>query len=72
MNWRGKPLVTHETIVNLIAATKTKTGLKVKAELDGAVYPKGIKVTDEELKKIQIKRDEFHGEWNYSILPACT
>ena len=71
MNWRGKPLVTHETIVNLIAATKTKTGLKVKAELDGAVYPKGIKVTDEELKKIQIKRDEFHGEWNYSILPAC-
>lgn len=71
MNWRGKPLVTHETIVNLIAATTTKTGLKVKAELDGAVYPKGIKVTDEELKKIQIKRDEFHGEWNYSILPAC-
>ncbi len=70
MNWRGKPLVTHETIVNLIAATTTKKGLKIRAELDSAHYPKGIKVTDEELAAIQIKRDEFHGEWNYSILPA--
>lgn len=70
MNWRGKPLVSHETIVNLIAATTTRKGLKVRAELDSSHYPKGIKVTDEELKAIQIKRDEFHGEWNYSILPA--
>jgi hypothetical protein len=71
MNWRGKPLVSHEAIVNLIAATTTRKGLKVRAELDSSHYPKGIKVTDEELKAIQIKRDEFHGEWNYAILPAC-
>ena len=70
MNWRGKPLVSHETIVNLIAATTTTKGLKVRAEIDSAHYPKGIKVTDEELEAIQIKRDEFHGEWNYSILPV--
>ena len=70
MNWRGKPLISHETIVNLIAATTIRKGLKVRAELDSSHYPKGIKVTDEELKAIQIKRDEFHGEWNYAILPA--
>ena len=70
MNWRGKPLVSHETIVNLIAATTTRKGLKVRAELDSAHYPKGIKVTDKELKAIQLERDEFHGEWNYSILPT--
>jgi len=70
MNWRGKPLVSHETIVNLIAATTTRKGLKVLAELDSSLYPKGIKVSDDELKAIQIKRDEFHGEWNYSILPV--
>ncbi len=70
MNWRGKPLVSHETIVNLIAATKTRKGLKVRAELDSSQYPTGIKVTDKELKAIQIKCDEFHGEWNYAILPA--
>jgi len=72
MNWRGKPLVSHETIVNLIAATTTRKGLKVRAELDSSLYPKGIKVTDKELKAIHIKRDEFHGEWNYSILSACS
>jgi len=71
MNWRGKPLVSHETIVNLIAATTTKKGLKVRADLDSSLYPKGIKITDNELKTIHIKRDEFHGEWNYSILPSC-
>ncbi len=69
MNWRGKPLISHETIVNLIAATTTKKGLKVKAELDSGHYPKGIKVTDEELEAVCIFRDDFHGEWNYSILP---
>ncbi len=72
MNWRGKPLVSHETIVNLIAATTTRKGLKVRAELDSSDYPKGIKVTDDELNAIQIEREEFHGEWNYSILPVCT
>lgn len=70
MNWRGKPLVSHEVIVNLIAATRTRKGLKVRAELDPRPYPKGIKVTDEEFAAIRISRDEFHGEWNYSITPS--
>jgi len=71
MNWRGKPLVSHETIVNLIAATTTKNGLKVRAVLDSSLYPKGITITDNELKTIHIQRDKFHGEWNYSILSSC-
>ena len=70
MNWRGQPLVSHEVIVNLIAATTTRKGLKVRAELDPKQYPKGIKVTDEELAAIRIVRDEFHGEWNYTIMPS--
>jgi hypothetical protein len=70
MNWRGQPLVSHEVIVNLIAATTTRKGLKVSAELDSKPYPKGIKVTDEEFAKIHILRDEFHGEWNYTIMPS--
>lgn len=69
MNWRGKPLVSHEAIVNLIAATTTRKGLKVRAELDSGLYPTGIKVTDEELETVQILREDFHGEWNYSIVP---
>lgn len=70
MNWRGQPLVSHEVIVNLIAATTTRKGLKVRAELDSKPYPKGIKVTDEEFAAIRILRDEFHGEWNYTITPS--
>lgn len=66
-NWRGKPLVSHEVIVNLIASTKTSKGLKVKCQLDENKYPKGIKVSDEELAKVNIEYDSFHGEWNYSI-----
>lgn len=69
LNWRGQPLVSHEVIVNLIAATTTRKGLKVQAEIDPALYPKGIKVTDEEFATIQIARDNFHGEWNYVISP---
>ena len=69
MNWRGKPLISHEVIVNLIAATTTRTGLKIEAELDANIYPTGIQVTDEELEKIQIERADFHGEWNYTIIP---
>ncbi len=69
MNWRGKPLFSHEVIVNLIAGTTTRTGLKIEAELDTNVYPKGIQVTDEELEKVQIQRANFHGKWNYTILP---
>jgi hypothetical protein len=68
-NWRGRPLVSHEVIIKLIANTATQAGLKIRAELDVGTYPTGIKVTDEELAAINLKRDKFHGEWNYSILP---
>jgi hypothetical protein len=68
-NWRGKPLVSHEVIVNLIASTTTRTGLTVKCQIDTNKYTKGIKVTDEELRQANIIRDEFHGEWNYTIHP---
>lgn len=69
MNWRGEPLISHEVIVNLIAATTTRTGLKIEAELDANIYPTGVQVTDQELEKIQIERADFHGEWNYTIVP---
>jgi hypothetical protein len=69
MNWRGKPLVSHQVIVQLIGSTTTETGLKVCCELDVNLYPKGIKVSDEEMLAINITRDEFHGEWNYTISP---
>lgn len=68
-NWRGRPLVSHEVIVNLIGATTTTKGLKVQAQVDKGKYPTGIKVSDEELSQVKIKPDEFHGEWNYSICP---
>jgi hypothetical protein len=68
-NWRGKPLVSHEVIVNLIAATKTRTGLHVKSQLDTRAYPKGIKVSDAEFATIRLHPDAFHGDWNYSINP---
>ena len=68
-NWRGKPLISHEVIVNLIAATTTKKGLRVQCRLDTNLYPSGIKVADEEMAKINIQRDSFHGEWNYIICP---
>jgi hypothetical protein len=71
-NWRGKPLVSHAVIVNLIASTTTKEGLKVQCELDTNSYPKGIKVSDEELACINLQRDSFHGEWNYTISPHST
>ena len=70
MNWRGKPLISQEVIVNLIASTTTQTGLKIEAEIDTNLYPKGLRVTDEELKKINIQKANFHGEWNYTILPS--
>jgi hypothetical protein len=68
-NWRGKPLVTHQVIVNLIAATTTKSGLQVRSEIDPRAYASGRKVTDAELATVDIRRDEFHGEWNYEIHP---
>jgi hypothetical protein len=66
-NWRGKPLVSHKVIVQLIAATTTKTGLKVRCELDENIYPAGVKVSDAELEAVNLTRHEFHGEWNYTI-----
>jgi hypothetical protein len=68
-NWRGKPLVSHQIIVNLIAATTTKTGLRVRAEVDPGKYPKGVKVFNKKVAAIRLERDKFHGEWNYTILP---
>jgi len=70
LNWRGKPLISHEVIVNLIGSTTNRDGLHIRAELDTAVYPTGLKVTDEELGKINLTADSFHGEWNYTIAPA--
>ena len=69
MNWRGRPLVSHEVIVKLIGETTTSTGLEVKAQLDKRRYPVKVKVTDEEMKMVKIKPHNFHGEWNYSINP---
>lgn len=68
-NWRAKPLVSLEVIVNLIANTKTEKGLKIKAKEDKKNYAKGIKITDEEMEKIKLKRNTFRGKWNYTILP---
>ena len=69
-NWRATPLVSYRVIVDLIAATTTKTGLKVHCELDERKYPKGIAVSDADMASLNIKRAEFHGEWNYTIAPA--
>ena len=68
-NWRGKPLVSHQVIVQLIGATTTDTGLKVYCELDANLYPKGIKVTEREMQTINIARHDFHGAWNYTVSP---
>ena len=69
--WRGKPLISRETVVELIAATTTKAGLKVRCELDARIYPKGIKVDDAEMATLNIKGDAFHPEWNYTISPRA-
>ncbi len=68
-NWRGKPLISFEVIVNLIAATTTAKGLKVHAQLDDRPYPAGTQIDDQELAEVRLKRDKFHGEWNYEIHP---
>ena len=68
-NWRAKPLVSYRVIVDLIAATTTKTGLTVRCEIDENLYPKGVKVSDAEMAAINIVRHEFHGDWNYTIAP---
>jgi hypothetical protein len=68
-NWRGKPLISHEVIVSLIAATTTQKGLHVECGLDKKIYQKGIKISDNELKEVNIAIEKFHGEWNYTIKP---
>ena len=71
-NWRGKPLISHAVIIKLIAATRTKAGLKVRARLDTNSYREGIKVSRAELENVRLRPDSFHGDWNYTILPHPT
>jgi hypothetical protein len=71
-NWRGRPLISYQTIVDLIAHTKTKTGLKIKARLTRRRYPTGIKVEDSAMEELNLKHAAFHPDWNYSLLPQCT
>lgn len=68
-NWRGRPLVSHEVVVNLIQNTTTRTGLRVQAALDTAHYPTKLQVSDDQLSDVYLTRNHFHGEWNYSITP---
>ena len=68
-NWRGRPLADYRTIVELISATTSTAGLTVRCQLDENLYPAGIKVSDEEMAELNILRDDFHGEWNYTINP---
>ena len=70
MNWRGRPLTSHQVIVDLISATTTRTGLKVRAQLDQGYYPIGIKVTDKQVAAVPITKHDFHGDWNYTIRAA--
>lgn len=69
LNWRGRPLISHEVIISLIANTTTNAGLKIRAELDDGSYPTGIKVSNEELAGLALEKNNFHGEWNYVLLP---
>jgi hypothetical protein len=69
MNWRGRPLTSHQFIVNTIAATTTRTGLTVRAELDPGSYPAGVKVSDEQMAALPMDRHDWHGDWNYTLHP---
>ena len=69
MNWRGKPLVSLAAIVSLIGATTTQGGLRVRSEVDPGLYPKGVKVTDQQMETLNLEPHAFHGEWNYTIRP---
>jgi hypothetical protein len=70
LNWRGRPLTSHQIIVDLISATSTATGLTVRDELDNGTYPTGIKYTRKQIDTLSITRHDFHGEWNYTVSPA--
>jgi hypothetical protein len=69
MNWRGTPLTSHQTVVNLIGAVTTTTGLKVHAELDNRDYPIGVRISDADMDALPIHRHKWHGEWNYTLNP---
>jgi transposase len=69
MNWRGRPLVSVATIVSLIAATQTTTGLRIRSEIDQRTYAKGVRITDEQMARLNLERHAFHGDWNYTIHP---
>jgi hypothetical protein len=74
MNWRGRPLTSHEVVVQTIAATTTRTGLRVKAVLDEGTYPTGLRITDRQMRELlrrHISRHEFHGDWNYDVHPTA-
>jgi transposase len=68
-NWRGKPLISHQVIIDLIAATTTTTGLTVKSKIDTNTYQRGLKVSDQQMAELQLRREKFHGDWNYRLLP---
>ena len=70
MNWRGRPLTSHEAVIELIGATTTRQGLRIHAELDPGTYPTGLQVSDAELDAVPLTRHDFHGEWNYTLTPA--
>jgi hypothetical protein len=70
MHWRGKPLVNLATIVSLIGSTHSRSGLRVRSELDRGRYPAAVKVTDAQLATVWLERHRFHGDWNYTIHPV--
>jgi len=72
MNWRGKPLFSLATIVNLIGSTTTRSGLRIRSEIDHGTYPKGVKISKAQMESLTLERHEFHGDWNYTIRPQST
>lgn len=70
MNWRGKPLISHQVIISLIAASRTGSGRNVHVRLDEAEYSKGIKITDKQLEDVNLHGHAFHPEWNYTVSPS--
>ena len=72
MNWRGRPLTSLAVIVNLIARTRTIPGLRIRCELDKGTYPKGVRITDKQMKTLRLTREKLHGQWNYTIRPAVS
>ena len=72
MNWRGRPLTSHEVIVQTIAATTTRTGLRVRAELDDSTYETGVTVSDRQMDALPLTRHDWHGDWNYTLRPESS